>query len=65
MEPGSQSTGASTGGLIDNVYIGEWTKNPKIVDLNDNATFLRGQPHDLYDVIRRDYPLYWNHEAPD
>lgn len=51
-----------TGGLIDNIYKGEWSKNPKIVDLNDLGVFVDGQPHDKFDVLRRDHPLYWNEE---
>ena len=51
--------------LVDNVFKGEWKRNPKIVDLNDSRVFLRGQPHAAYDVLRRDYPIYWNEEAPD
>ncbi|MFT4570759.1 MAG: cytochrome P450 [Hyphomicrobiaceae bacterium] len=54
----------STGGLIDNVHSGEWTRNPKIVDLNDNANFLGGQPHEAFDKIREQYPLYYNYENP-
>ena len=26
----------------DNLYDGEWTKNPKIVDLNDHDSFVAG-----------------------
>lgn len=54
-----------TGGLIDNIYRGEWTRNPKIIDLNDSGTFVHGQPHDKFDIIRAKYPLYWNEEHPD
>lgn len=61
---GDQSMDSGSG-LIDNVFRGEWTKNPKIIDLNDSATFLNGPPHDRYDVLRADYPVYWNEEAPD
>lgn len=52
-------------GLLDNVFHGEWGRNPKVVDLNDSRTFLSGQPHDRYDQIRADYPLYYNYENPD
>jgi len=52
-------------GLIDNVFRGEWSRNPKIIDLNDSASFLNGPPHDKYDVLRAEYPVYWNEEAPD
>jgi len=51
-------------GLLDNVYQGEWTRNPKIVDLNDSGTFIHGQPHDRLDILREQYPLYWNEESP-
>jgi len=52
------------GGLIDNVFRGEWTRNPKIVDLNDSGSFLHGVPHAAFDRIRREYPVYWNEENP-
>lgn len=58
------STEARKGGLIDNVFKGEWTRNPKIVDLNDLGAFVGGQPHAEFDRIRRDFPLYWNEEDP-
>lgn len=57
-----ETTTGAQGGLIDNVYKGEWTKNRKVVDLNDQGVFVKGQPHDAFDVIRRDFPLYWNEE---
>jgi len=57
----SPSAPAPTG-LIDNVYRGEWTKNPKIVDLNDSGTFVRGVPHDKLDLVRARHPVYWNEE---
>jgi len=53
------------GGLIDNVFNGEWTKNPKVVDLNDSGSFLSGVPHDKLAIIRDKYPLYWNEENPE
>jgi cytochrome P450 len=53
------------GGLIDNVYMGDWSRNPKIVDLNDNGTFLAGQPHEAFDILRERYPLYFNYENPE
>ena len=46
----------------DNVFEGDWTKNPKIVDLNDLDSFVDGVPHDELDIIRERYPLYWNEE---
>jgi cholest-4-en-3-one 26-monooxygenase len=57
-------TNSPTGGLIDNVFHGEWTKNPNVVDLNDFGTFINGQPHDKFSIIRDKYPLYWNEENP-
>jgi cholest-4-en-3-one 26-monooxygenase len=65
---GVQSQGPlkpQSSGLINNVFAGEWTRNPKIVDLNDSAVFLDGFPHAAMDRIRREYPVYWNEEAPD
>lgn len=59
-----QQTSTSSGGLIDNIFAGEWSRNPKIVDLNDNATFLSGQPHEAFDLIRERHPLYFNYENP-
>jgi len=59
------STATPLVSLVDNVFKGEWKRNPKIVDLNDSRVFLKGQPHAEYDVLRRDYPIYWNEEAPD
>jgi cytochrome P450 len=52
-------------GLIDNVFHEKWERNPNIVDLNDSRTFLQGQPHDRYDRIRAEFPLYYNYENPD
>jgi cholest-4-en-3-one 26-monooxygenase len=51
--------------LPDNVYTGEWTKNPKIVDLNDLDTFIPGYPYEAMRVVQRDYPVYWNEEKAD
>ena len=65
MEGFMQSTPTATGGLVDNVWRGEWRKNPKIVDLNDSSAFLGGFPHEGVARIRRDYPVYWNEESPD
>jgi cholest-4-en-3-one 26-monooxygenase len=48
-----------------NVWHGEWTKNPKIVDLNDSTAFLRGFPHAAMDRVRHEHPVYWNEEAPE
>ena len=51
--------------LPDNVYTGEWTKNPKIVDLNDLDTFTSGYPYEAMRVVQRDYPVYWNEEKAE
>jgi cytochrome P450 len=59
-----EATTENRGGLIDNVYKGEWKRNPKVVDLNDQGVFVHGQPHDKFDAIRRDFALYWNEEDP-
>jgi cytochrome P450 len=65
MENFIQSTPTATGSLVDNVWRGEWRKNPKIVDLNDSSVFLGGFPHEGVARIRRVYPVYWNEESPD
>jgi cholest-4-en-3-one 26-monooxygenase len=49
----------------DNVYEGEWTRNPKIVDLNDLETFVTGYPYEQLKIVQRDHPLYWNEEKSD
>jgi cholest-4-en-3-one 26-monooxygenase len=49
----------------DNVYDGEWTKNPKIVDLNDLESFVDGYPYEAMKAVQRDYPFYWNEEKRD
>ncbi len=61
----TEATSATGAGIFDNTYKGEWKKNPRIVDLNDSGSFVNGMPHAEFDVIRREYPLYWNEEAPD
>jgi len=48
--------------LPDNIFEGPWTRNPKIVDLNDLDSFVGGVPHDALDTIRAQYPMYWNEE---
>lgn len=48
--------------IPDNIYEGEWTRNPKIVDLNDLDSFVGGYPYDEMRIIQRDYPVYFNEE---
>ena len=49
----------------NNVFQGEWTKNPKIVDLNDLDTFVPGYPYEAMRKVQREYPVYWNEENHD
>jgi cytochrome P450 len=59
------TTAAATPKQPDNVFEGEWTKNPKIVDLNDLDTFVPGYPYEALREVQERYPLYWNEEKSE
>lgn len=61
----SETQQTSGGGLLDNVWQGDWERNEKIIDLNDGGSFIHGQPHDRFDELRSRCPVYWNMENPD
>ncbi|TFH20747.1 MAG: cytochrome P450 [Myxococcales bacterium] len=58
------TTETLSGGLLDNVWHGDWERNEKIIDLNDGGTFIEGQPHEKFDELRSRCPVYWNMENP-
>ena len=41
----------------------KWTKNPKIIDLLDLDTFQDHSPYKELNIIRDNYPIYWNPEG--
>jgi cytochrome P450 len=49
---------------MDNTWHGQWTRNPKILDLNNASVFDYGFPHEAFAQIRKQPGLYWNYEAP-
>lgn len=38
-------------------------KNDQTIDLTDMDIFARGVPHEKFQILRKESPVYWNEEA--